>query len=121
MPAVIVMNPANEALGRPDSGNYRAARSAVEGATTVRDAVENGGLLEGFPEEIQREARAVLDSLPDEVNRGVLEALRDAFESGSAVEVFWEENTADSAISHRVGTETERVTITLVTPHGRTF
>jgi len=115
------MPAANEALGSPGAGNYRAARSAVEGASTVREAVENGGLLEGFPEAIQREARAVLDALPDDVNRGVLEALRGAFESGAAVEVFWEETTVDAGISHRVGTEGERVSITLVTPHGRNF
>ncbi|HEY1653300.1 MAG TPA: hypothetical protein VGG09_15550 [Acidimicrobiales bacterium] len=121
MPALVVFHKANEALGSPDAGNYRAARSALEGAITVREAVENSNLLDGFPEDIQQEARAVLDSLPDEVNRGVLEALRSALESGAAVEVFWEENTADSAISHRVAAETERVTITLVTPHGRNF
>jgi hypothetical protein len=115
------MPKANEALGSPGEGNYRAAKSSVEGASTVREAVENGGLLDGFPEDIQREARAVLDALPDDVNRGVLEALRDAFENGSAVEVFWEENTADAGISHRVATETERISITLVTPHGRNF
>lgn len=121
MPAVVVMHQANEALGSPESGNYQAAKSAIENATTVREAVENGGLLAGFPEDIQREAQAVLDALPDEVNRGVLEALRGAFESGAAVEVLWEENTADAGISHRVATETERVAITLVTPHGRNF
>jgi hypothetical protein len=112
---------ANEALGSPGSGTYRAAASALEGAGTVREVVENGGLLDGLDEDIAREARAVLDSLPDEVNQGVLEALRSAFESGSVVEVLWEENTADAGISHRVGTETDRVTITLVTPHGRNF
>ena len=95
--------------------------SAVEGATTVREAVENGNLLDGFPDDIQAEARAVLDALPDDVNRGVLEALRGAFENGTAVEVFWDENRTDATISHRVATEPERVTITLVTPHGRNF
>jgi hypothetical protein len=121
MPAVVVMPKANEALGSPGAGNYRAAKSAIEGASTVREAVENGGLLDGFPDDIQREARAVLDALPDEVNRGVLDALRGAFESGAAVEVIWEEDNADTTIRHRVATGSERVTITLVTPHGRTF
>jgi hypothetical protein len=115
------MPKANEALGSPGAGNYRAAKTAIEGASTVREAVENGGLLDGFPDDIQREARAVLDALPDDVNRGVLEALRGAFESGAAVEVLWDENTVDTTISHRVATENERVTITLVTPHGRNF
>jgi hypothetical protein len=115
------MPKANEALGSPGEGNYRAARAALENASTVREAVENGGLLDGFPEDIQREARAVLDALPDDVNRGVLEALREAFENGAAVEVLWEQTTPESGISHRVATETERVTITLVTPHGRNY
>lgn len=115
------MPKANEALGSPGEQNYLAARAALENAATIREAVESGGLLDGFPEDIQREARAVLDALPDDVNRGVLEALRDAFESGAAVEVFWEENTADAEISHRVASETERISITLVTPHGRNF
>jgi hypothetical protein len=123
MPAAIEVIPkANEALGSPEAGNYEAARAAVDGASTVGEAVENGNLLSGFPEDIQREARAVLDALPADVNQGVLDALRGAFDSGAAVEVAWEQVELEDGISHRIEPgDGGTVRITLVTPHGRHF
>ncbi len=72
------MHKANESLGSPGAGNYQAARSATEGATTVARGRRERQPARRLPRAIQREARAVLDALPDEVNQGVLDALRDA-------------------------------------------
>jgi hypothetical protein len=123
MPAAIEVIPrANQALGSTEAGNYQAAQAAVAGAATVREAVENGNLLDSFPDDIQREARAVLDALPADVNQGVLDALRGAFDSGSAVEVAWEQVEVEDGISHRVESgDGGTVRITLITPHGSNF
>jgi hypothetical protein len=123
MPAAIVVIPrANGALGAPEGGTYQAAQDAVTGANSLREAVENGNLLDGLDEDIQREALAVLDALPAEVNQGVLDALRRAFASGSAVEVAWEEVEPEAGISHRVEPgDGGTVRITLITPHGRHY
>ncbi len=47
------------------------------------------------------EARAVLDALPPEVDRVILDALGDALDAGVPVEVRWEEAERDGDISVR--------------------
>jgi hypothetical protein len=96
------------------------ARAAVDGASSVREAVERVNLLAGEEESIVREAFAVLGGLPEAIDRGLLATLRSALGRRIPVEVDWEEG---EHISFRV-TEVvspPRVDIVLITPHGSTY
>jgi hypothetical protein len=109
-------------LGGTDSGAYQAVAAAAASAGSVRELVEAVSGLDGLPDDIQREVRAVFDALPPDVDRGLLNSLRSALERGDPVEVAWEEIPQDQAISHRVEQRSEGgARIVLLTPHGRHF
>ncbi len=108
----------NEAIAQSPA----SVREAIAGQPGVRAALEASGLLEDIEAEFAAEARAVLDALPPDVDRVILDAILDALDAGLPVEVRWEEAAPDTDISVRITTEDEGlVRITLVTPDGRTF
>lgn len=108
----------NDAIAQSPS----AVREAIEGQPGVRAALDTSGILDGVSPEFADEARAVLDALPPEVDRVILDAIRDALDAGVRAEVHWEEAQPDAGISVRVVVEDDRlVRIVLVTPDGRTF
>lgn len=108
----------NEAIARsPDS-----VQEAITSHTGVRAALEASAILDDIEAEFAAEARAVLDALPPEVDRVILDAIGDALNAGLPVEVEWEEAAPDGGISVRVSTDDDGlVRITLITPDGRTF
>jgi hypothetical protein len=116
--ALAVTRVVNEAIAQSPG----AVQEAIAGHTAVRAALDASGLLDGIDAEFAVEARAVLDALPPEVDRVILDAVRDALDAGLPVEVEWEEAARDGGISVRVSTDDGGlVRITLVTPDGRNF
>jgi hypothetical protein len=116
--ALAVTRAVNDAIAQSPG----AVREAIAGHAGVRAALDASGLLDGIDLEFAAEARAVLDALPPEVDRVILDALGDALDAGVPVEVRWEEAERDGDISVRVSTHDDGlVRITLVTPDGRTF
>jgi hypothetical protein len=116
--ALAVTRAVNEAI----AGSPAAVQEAIAGHTRVRAALDASAILDGLDAEFAAEARAVLDALPPEVDRVILDAIGDALDAGVPVEVEWEETAREGGISVRVSTEDGGlVRITLVTPDGRTF
>ena len=85
----------NAMLGGDNQAAYERAQSAVEGADTVREAVEAVGVLEELDTELVVEARAVLDAIPPSLDQAIIGALESAFEDGAAVFIDWERGRHD--------------------------
>jgi hypothetical protein len=120
MPAAApVTHKANQILDGTDPVAQGVAREAVAGASTVHEAIERVGLLEGMGDPIVAEARLVLAQLPQAIDQALLAALRSALERRIPVGVEWEQG---EEISLRI-TEATRghVLVVLVTPHGSTY
>jgi hypothetical protein len=115
--ALAVTRAVNEAIAQSPG----SVQEAIAGHTRVHGALDASGILDAIDAEFAAEARAVLDALPPEVDRVILDALGDALDAGSPVEVEWEESAREGGISVRVSTDDALVRITLVTPDGRTF
>ena len=106
-------------LGGDNQAAYERAQSAVEGADTVREAVEAVGVLEELDTELVVEARAVLDAIPPSLDQAIIGALESAFEDGAAVFIDWEQG---DTMEVRISEEPDgRVRIVLVSPVGSTY
>jgi hypothetical protein len=114
-----MMSALNEMLGGSNQAAYASAQSAVEGADTIRDAVEAVGVLEGLDTELVVEARAVLDAIPPSLDQAIIGALESAFEDRTAVFLEWVEG---DLMEVRISEELDgRVHIVFVSPVGSTF
>jgi hypothetical protein len=109
----------NAMLGGDNQAAYERAQSAVEGADTVREAVEAVGVLEELDTELVVEARAVLDAIPPSLDQAIIGALESAFEDGAAVFIDWERG---DTMEVRISEEPDgRVRIVFVSPVGSTY
>ena len=109
----------NEILEGGNQAAYAGARSALEAADTVRDAVEAVGVLDGLDADLVIEARAVLDAIPPSLDQAIIGALESAFEDGVAMFVEWVEG---ETMEVRIFEEPDgRVHIVFISPIGSTF
>jgi len=115
----------NQILGDVTGEEYAAARSAVEAADTLRDAVDASGVLDRLDNDAGRaEARAVLDGIPPALDEAIIAALENAFERQVPVDVTWvpsENELIEVRISEEPFGEVERVHIVFVSPRGDWF
>jgi hypothetical protein len=124
MAAVVVLTNLGDMLADAGSDNYTRARTAVEGAETVRDAVEGVGILNEHPDAVVGEARAVLDAIPTAADAAIMAALENAFERGVPVVLEWlrdDSATIQVRVSEEPYGDNVRVRIDFVSPHGATF
>jgi hypothetical protein len=70
----------------------QAAREALEGTRTVKEALERSGIFaaEGMTDALVTETRGVIDRFTDEQNHRVLHTVREALDAGERVHVKWE-------------------------------
>jgi hypothetical protein len=116
----------NQLLARDDLTAYGNAKQAVSTATSVREAVERAGILNGFTPAQAAEARAVLTALPRSVDAAILAALRSAFDRDAPGLFEWHEG---AFIELRTWEEPVtgkepgpwRLRIVLVSPQGQQF
>lgn len=118
MPAIVVLEPLNQLLADPAGPGYQTAAAAVGLAGSVREALERVDVLGGFTPEIQAEARAVLDALPEAVHDALLAALRSGLRRQLPIRLRWAESDVASVRVTEVG---NRVRIKIKTPDGREF
>jgi hypothetical protein len=115
----------NQILGDVTGEEYATARSVVEAADTLRDAVEASGVLDRLDTDAGRaEARAVLDGIPPALDEAIVTALESAFERRIPVEVAWlesENELIEVRLSEELHDDVERVRIVLVSPPGEWF
>jgi hypothetical protein len=107
-------------------GNSRedqeAAHLAVTGASSVREAIERVGLLDALDDPDVAESLAVLNALPQAVDRALLATLGSALERGVPVDLDWREAGFIGLHIKEVGQgDAGQVEIVLLTPNGRTF
>jgi hypothetical protein len=123
MPAAApVTQKANQILDGTDTEAQEVARNAVIGATSVREAVERVSLFEGMDDPIVAEARAVLEGLPQAIDRALLAALQSALERRIPVGLKWEEGEIIGLrIAEATHERSSRIDIVVITPHGRTY
>jgi hypothetical protein len=109
----------NEMLGGSNQAAYASAQAAVEGADTIRDAVEAVEVFVGLDAELVTEARAVLDAIPPSLDQAIFGALESAFEDGAPVFIEWVEG---ESMELRIFEEPDgRVHIVFISPIGSTF
>jgi hypothetical protein len=115
----------NQILGEVTGEEYSTARSVVEAADTLRDAVEASGVLDRLDSDAGRaEARAVLDGIPPALDEAIVSALESAFERQVPVEVAWlksENELIEVRLSEGPHGDVERVRIVFVSPPGEWF
>jgi hypothetical protein len=119
MPAAIQIQPrANHALNTPGSANYLAAKEAVATARTIREAVDNGNLLDDLDASLQTEAHNVLDQVPAAVNDGFMGSLRSALNNNAKIHFTWGQHTT-GGYDYSVSTDIDgTVQLGLRTPPG---
>lgn len=121
---MVVLESLSNMLADAGTDDYARARTAVEGAETVRDAVEGVGILDEHPGPVVVEARAVLDAIPTAADAAIIAALANAFERGVPVVLEWLQDDSAS-IQVRVSEEpygdSVRVRMQFVSRHGSTF
>jgi hypothetical protein len=110
----------NQMFADYDGDGRMTARRAVDGATSVHDAIERANLYETLAEDMATEARAVIGALPPEVDRQIVSSLSDAFERDVPVTIEWQEHT-EITVEVTSGDAPNEVHIILRTPAGREF
>jgi hypothetical protein len=115
----------NQILGDVTGEEYATARSVVEGADTLQEAVEASGVLDRLDSDAGRaEARAVLDGIPPALDEAIIAALESAFERRMPVEVVWlesENELIEVRLSEEQHGDVQRVRIVFVSPPGDWF
>jgi hypothetical protein len=121
MPAGFLVAPIlNQFFADLDSDARVMAGDALNEVSSVRDAVERLSLLEELEEDMAAEARAVFAALPPEVDRQILDAVRDGLDRRVPLTFEWQENT-DIRAEIVPADGTGGVHIILRTPPGREF
>lgn len=122
--AMRVLPHLNHMLAEPDADEYQAVRDiAAQEGVSLRQAVEQTGILDQLPDDAAV-IRTELDSLSDELSRKIIEAVRDASQTGRPVHFEWHEiepgveMTAEVEVGADAGSAVE---IHVSTPHGRHF
>jgi hypothetical protein len=110
----------NQMLADYDGGGRTNIRGAVEGATSVRNAVERANLFETMEGDGAVEAGAVIDALPPEADRQILAALSDAFERDVPITFEWQPH-ADISVEVTPGEAPNEVHVILHSPPGQDF
>lgn len=123
MPMYVILRPLNTMLADPTTPAYANAAAVAAEATSCRGAVEQLGVLNGQPPDIVREANAVFAAMPDEVDQGILAALRNGFGRRAPMELHWQEDTSpgEPAVAHRVDDQGDWIHVHVIAPSGDRF
>ncbi len=98
---------------------YAAARTATEGARSLRDVIEDTGILDRLGTDEERaEAVAVLDALPRALDEALLAAGRSAFARELPIRARWVEGDTWAV---RVVEERGWLRVTIESPDGMEF
>jgi hypothetical protein len=123
MPMAVILEPLNSMLADPGTTAYTTAAAVAAQATSCRGAVEQLGLLNGLSPKVLREANAVFAAMPDEVDQGILAALRNGFGRQSSMKLYWQEDKTpgDPAVAHRVDDQDDWIHVYVIAHSGERF
>jgi hypothetical protein len=115
-----VIHRANRLLDGTDPKVQKQARKAVAEASSLLDAVERAGLLEGLGDAEKVEARAALTALPKTVDTALLAVLKGALRRRLPVVIQWKPGpNTELHVWEAVEGDVGHVGVTLTTPYAR--
>jgi hypothetical protein len=111
---------ANRLLDGTDAGTRDAALSALDGASSVLQAVELAGLIDQLDKSRQPEARDALKALPGSVDAALLAVLKGALKRGLQVVIQWKPGpNTELQVWEAVDGNVGHVGVMLITPYAR--
>jgi hypothetical protein len=123
MVGAIMIPHLNSFLDKSDLEVYGMAGVAVQTSGTVREAIVAVGGIDNLDDDaLVAEANAVLDALPAEVDRQIMDALASAFARELPIHLSWELGDSFAVrITEEPHEGDTRVHIVFVSPDGRTL